>query len=339
MKTARTLALFAVLALFWSCAASALESFRIRQLYSNKDGSLQYVELEEVRNEAGHDGFRGAVLASTNLQGVRKTLAFPSDLPSADTASRHVVIASESLAATWASDFPSPAKADYTMPDRFLPTAGGTIDLGEIDRWTFGTLPVDGTNSLSRDGVIAANQAQTYARRQVASVTSTSTMTFYYNERLDRYFMTASAADIDFVTDAANGWTQTYEDAAVFTTERPREFASGPPAVPVCRFYVPPPFGDDHFYSASADECDAIERHYPMYVLEDRAAFYAWLPDAATGACPHKLGIELPVLYRTWNPKSNAHVFTVSEAMRDLLVGRGFIAEGYGPSAVAMCLW
>ena len=96
---------------------------------------------------------------------------------------------------------------------------------------------------------------------------------------------------------------------------------------------------DDHFYSASADECDAIERDYPMYVLEDRAAFYAWLPDAATGACPHKLGIELPVLFRTWNPKSNAHVFTVSEAMRDLLVGRGFIAEGYGPSGVAMCLW
>ena len=87
MKTARTLALFAVLALFWSCAASALDSFRIRQLYSNKDGSFQYIELEEVRDEAGHDGFRGVVLASTNRQGVRKTLAFPTDLPSAETAS------------------------------------------------------------------------------------------------------------------------------------------------------------------------------------------------------------------------------------------------------------
>ena len=170
------LALFGVLGLLWSCAASALDSFRIRQLYSNQDGSLQYIELEEFKGEAGHADFGGVILASTNGQGVRKTLAFPADLPSSDTAGRHVVVASAKLAARWASTSGSPAKADYTMPDRFLPPDGGTIELGEIDRWTFAKLPVDGTNSLSRDGMITANEAQTYARRRVSSVTSSSTM-------------------------------------------------------------------------------------------------------------------------------------------------------------------
>ena len=62
--------------------------------------------------------------------------------------------------------------------------------------------------------------------------------------------------------------------------------------------------------------------------------FQIALPDSTTGACP---GGTIPV-YRVWNnrPDSN-HRYTTSLAIRDAMLAHGYIAEGYGPSAVIMC--
>jgi hypothetical protein len=102
----------------------------------------------------------------------------------------------------------------------------------------------------------------------------------------------------------------------------------------VCRFYLPPPYGDSHFYSASPAECAAVQAKYPFFVLETSALFYIVLPNPITGACPSG---TVPV-YRVWDNRVDTnHRYTTSRAIRDQMVAAGWLAEGYGPDAVIMC--
>jgi hypothetical protein len=52
-----------------------------------------------------------------------------------------------------------------------------------------------------------------------------------------------------------------------------------------------------HFFSASPSECTSARTLHPEYILETSAAFYASLPDRASGACLYN---QKPV-YRLWN--------------------------------------
>jgi hypothetical protein len=103
----------------------------------------------------------------------------------------------------------------------------------------------------------------------------------------------------------------------------------------VCRLYIPPVDGDSHFFSASAAECAAAQARYPEFVFETASAFLATLPDMNTGACPAG---QTPV-YRVWNGRADSnHRYTTSLDVRNQMKARGYIAEGYGPDAVAMCV-
>ena len=54
------------------------------------------------------------------------------------------------------------------------------------------------------------------------------------------------------------------------------------------------------------------------------------------GSFPCPAG-DVPV-YRLWNGRRDSnHRYTTSRATRDLMVSRGYIAEGVGPDVVAMC--
>jgi hypothetical protein len=90
--------------------------------------------------------------------------------------------------------------------------------------------------------------------------------------------------------------------------------------------------GESHFYSILATECADVAQ-YPAH-LETRSAFFAALPDTATGACRAD---ETP-MYRLWNPRGSDHRYTTKPAVRDQMVARGYIVEGYGPVPVAMCV-
>jgi hypothetical protein len=58
------------------------------------------------------------------------------------------------------------------------------------------------------------------------------------------------------------------------------------------------------------------------------------LPDPVTVLA---LSAALPI-YRTFNQRKDAnHRYTTSIAIRDQMVARGGIAEGYGPNAVVLC--
>lgn len=159
----------------------------------------------------------------------------------------------------------------------------------------------------------------------------------FYHSALGHYFVTASAAEIAAL-DLGNfsGWQRTGEvfPGVILSDLSTSEVAA--PAVPVCRFYGLPSAGlNSHFYSASAAECAAVAERWPdKWLLEATAAFYVFLPDAATGECP--LGTK-PV-YRMYNNRPDAnHRYTRSLEVRTLMVSQGWSPEGAGPLGVAMC--
>jgi hypothetical protein len=150
----------------------------------------------------------------------------------------------------------------------------------------------------------------------------------YHNAALDHYFITASQSEIGALDSGQfTGWVRTGLAINVHAQ------AMGS-ANPVCRIYLPPSYGDSHFYSASPAECAETMIRYPWFDYEAANVFYANLPDPVTGACPSGM---VPV-YRVWNRRVDTnHRYMTARSLRDQMVAQGYVAEGYGPDAVIMC--
>lgn len=150
----------------------------------------------------------------------------------------------------------------------------------------------------------------------------------FYSVARDHYFMSGSPAEVaDLDGGLHTGWVRTGLSFKAYDT--PTTGAS-----PVCRFYLPPAFGDSHFYSASLAECSHIQAQYPGFVYETAAAFHIGLPDATTGEC----AAGWSPVYRVWNQRPDTnHRYTTSPAVRQQMLGQGWVGEGYGPMQVGMC--
>jgi serine protease len=155
----------------------------------------------------------------------------------------------------------------------------------------------------------------------------------FYHAGLDHYFISAIPKEItDLDTGVHPGWArtgQTFRAYGIGSTGRTGRR-------PVCRAYGNPANGlDSHFYSASPDECIATMVNFGgSWLLEASEVFQMDLPDPGTGACPPG-GVPI---YRIFNQRKDAnHRYTTSVAIRDQMVARGGVAEGYGPNAVALC--
>ncbi len=150
----------------------------------------------------------------------------------------------------------------------------------------------------------------------------------FYHAGMDHYFITASAQEIhDLDTHVRPGWSRTGYSFFVWT-------ATGGAAFPVCRYYIPPGYGDSHFFSASPHECAVAPVMFPWIEKESDAVFNIALPDPDTGACAN---YQIPV-YRLWNGRADSnHRYTTSTAVKASMIARGYVAEGDGPDDVAMC--
>jgi hypothetical protein len=168
----------------------------------------------------------------------------------------------------------------------------------------------------------------------------------YVHAATGHYFITASKDDIDALDSGSiPGWAGSGERVGGQAWTSGSNFYwstsnAGLP-FPVCRYFIPP---DSHFLSTSAQECDDVAAKHPEFVLETRAAFYAWLP-SAFGVCPIDSNnfptdnYTLIPMYRLWNGRADTnHRFTTSTAVRDAMVAQGWILEGYGAQPVAMCV-
>src|SRR5690242_9901549 len=128
-------------------AHASFHLFRIDQIYSNADGSVQYVVMRESTGSNGENFWAGLQFRTTNAAGVIKTFTVPSNLPSSSTASRSVLLATAGFAALGI------VAPDFTIPPRFIPTEGGTLDYASgTDKVTLPTLPNDGVTAVDRNG-------------------------------------------------------------------------------------------------------------------------------------------------------------------------------------------
>jgi large repetitive protein len=148
----------------------------------------------------------------------------------------------------------------------------------------------------------------------------------YYHAVFDHYFVTWVTAEIaNLDTGVTKGWARTGQSFNVFT-DAPAGTAA------VCRIYIPPGKGDGHFFGRDANECAGTIAKNPTFILESPDFFHLFPPNAgicAAGTVP---------VYRVFSNRPDAnHRYTTSRATRDLMVTKGWLAEGDGPDTVVMC--
>ena len=341
MATVKSVVMFvAALALctLTGMARASYHTFEIVELYSNADGTIQFVLLHEYAGFNGENLLAGHALTATHGANT-KLFIFPNDLPSTNTAGRYVLIATQGYvdAAASFAEFAF-VMPDYVVQNQFLPTDGGVVNYAGVDNVTYGPLPSDGQLALftpsSSASYLAANEVHNFLGRVATLPALAVTAVEYYSPALDHYFISNLEPDIDALDSGRiAGWYRTGKQFYVFAS-------TGSFLNPVCRYYIPPQHGNSHFFSASPAECATIfnrigfDPNYSGYILETSAAFYIELPNTSTGACP---GGTIPV-YRLWNARIDSnHRYTTDPAVKAYMQSLGYIAEGYGPGAVAMC--
>lgn len=354
----RTCVLLGVFCGVCARVVAAPPSFKIAQVYSNIDGSLQFIRLTESEGLNGQNHFAGLTLTSTR-GGVTKTYTFTSDLVTDQTAHLSIVVAASDygklpvvVGGTSYNDGTAynccyiPEFA--SMPLRFVATNGATLDFAGVDQFTYSSLPTDGISALYRDGAIrraaVPGNGRCYAAvgcRAEYDISQAYVFAIeYYNAALDHYFLSASAPDIDALDSGLiKGWHRT--GASFFVAGMPNGYPGL--AKPVCRFYIPPDQGNSHFLSASEQECADVHSKFPDFLQETDAAFYVAIPDLTTGQCPPDLDLngldQLVPMYRLWNQRADSnHRYTTDLRIRAQMIDRGYVAEGYGPMGVSMCV-
>jgi len=130
--------------------------FHINEVYSNSDGSVQFIEF--VGDADAQHEWAGHVITSTNDVGTN-TYPISTNLPNAATNGRSVLVATQGFANLGI------VAPDYIIPNRFLSATNSTISFpgmagGTI---TYTQLPVDGKLSLNRDGSTGINSPTNYA--------------------------------------------------------------------------------------------------------------------------------------------------------------------------------
>jgi len=117
--------------------------WRFTEFFSNADGTIQFVEMQECC-----DSDVETQMSSTSITSNASTYDFPNDL-SGLTARRWILIATAGFAA-----LPGAPTPDYIMPDGFFDPAGDTLRYrGVTDMVVLApdALPLDGVNGLDRD--------------------------------------------------------------------------------------------------------------------------------------------------------------------------------------------
>ncbi|HUP28857.1 MAG TPA: hypothetical protein VM122_01700 [Usitatibacter sp.] len=135
-------------------AGSARANFHLwsmQELYSNADGSVQFLELRAL---AGGQEFLGGHTLTSSSAGVEHSFVFPSSLPG-DTSGKTMIIGTQGFASL------NIVTPDYIVPNGFFFKGGGVINFSEVDIWIHGPIP-DGTLSLSRDGSTATNSPKNF---------------------------------------------------------------------------------------------------------------------------------------------------------------------------------
>ena len=158
----------ALSASLWPTAVLAeFHTYQIEEIFSNADGTVQYVVMHESQGMSGEYFWAGNPFISSHA-GQSKLFTFPNNLPvgmncnpytgcakamPTSTANTRVLIATQGFA-----DLQIVAP-DFVIPNGFLSTAGGTINYAGADQVTYSALPTDGVTAINRSGTMIPNVA------------------------------------------------------------------------------------------------------------------------------------------------------------------------------------
>ncbi len=314
--------------------ASALSAlFYIDRIYSNADGRLQFIVVRDGGRtdcDSGEAAWKGQMLISGGkAPATPQTFVFPADLPTCKTSQRSILIATQGFADLGI------VTPDFIIPNGFLPIPDGSIQLANVEIFSYAALPNDGVTALNKTGAPVPNLATNLAGAS-ASVTAAQaapagpalvTLVEFYNSTLDHYFLTHVANEIALLDAGTTikGWARTGQMFAAYGGAQ-----AG--TSPVCRVYIPPGKGDSHFYGRGTAECTATAAANPSFITEDPQFFHVALP--AVGVCPQG---TIPV-YRVFSNRIDAnHRYMISRELRDQMTAALWLAEGDGPDLVVMC--
>ncbi len=130
--------------------------YSIQEIFSNADGSVQFVELA-VGNFNGESFWAGQALTASRAGQPNHVFTFPAHLPSSLTANTTVLVATQGFAELGL------VTPDFIMPAGFLYTAGGSLNFAFVDTVNYGALPADGVHSVNRSGTIADASPRNFA--------------------------------------------------------------------------------------------------------------------------------------------------------------------------------
>jgi Repeat of unknown function (DUF5648) len=321
----------------------------VLQLYSTLDGEYQAILLEDDENDAV-DRFRGLTFVMHDVNGTSRSFTLTPDRVHEPA----VVVDGKRRFLVATRQMSQGLRTQAELPDAFLETDGGTLAVfggvskryppfGHDDAIAFQhrvSTPVVSNFALAQHPIASLDGA---LADFFAKVPAAPIVREYFHAGLGHYFLAVSQrekADLD--AGRRTGWERTGK----YFRSLDDDNAYGVMTVPVCRYYLPPPLGDTHFFSAFADECEAVARLWPDAILETAEAFRVALPERTSGMClpeissddPDASTVTVPV-YRVWNgqPDTN-HRYTRSFAEQSEMTRRGWIAEGYGTQGVAMCV-
>ena len=154
----RGIGVFLSSVIFAALAVPAQASFhlwKITEVYSNADGSVQFVEMVDA--SSGENFVGGHVLQSRNPNNsARTSFNVPSNL-TGETANKSLLFATAGFAAV------AGVTPDFTLPAAFMNTAGGSVDWAGVDSITFGAFPADTSQAIQRNGSIATATPKNFA--------------------------------------------------------------------------------------------------------------------------------------------------------------------------------
>jgi len=136
--------------------------FFIKEIFSNHDGSVQFIELFTTSSGQQNLHPNHSIVSST------QSFPFPTDSPT-PTNNRHLLLATAGFDALVGGALP-----DYLIPSNFFNPAGDTITFGEgVSVHTFSEMPTDGVNSLNYTGFFGSATVATNTPRNHAGAGGT----------------------------------------------------------------------------------------------------------------------------------------------------------------------
>lgn len=152
-RSVQALGFAGVLAL-GAAASAGSHLWDFSEVFSNADGTIQFIELHETNGADGEIFLAGKSIFSASTG---QMFTFPSNLRP-PTGDKYLLLATEGFAA-----LPGAPTPDYIIPDGFFDADGDSLTYHVYDTYTFGAVPTDCVMSMNRGVGVDMNSPENFA--------------------------------------------------------------------------------------------------------------------------------------------------------------------------------